>query len=68
MIAAMIASVLFAAGVEMVMLFVPALKLLDGVGNIPAQLPVLIAGIVIFALLNVFAYKKSVKNFEKIDL
>jgi ABC-2 type transport system permease protein len=68
MIAAMIVSVLFAAVVEMVMLFVPALKFLDGVGNIPAQLPVLIAGIVIFALLNVFAYKKSVKNFEKIDL
>jgi ABC-2 type transport system permease protein len=67
-IVAMVASLLFATGIELVMVFVPALKFLDGKQNVPAQMLVLIGGMIIFVLLNMLAYKKSAKNFEKIDL
>ncbi len=67
-IAAVAAAMLFALGVELLMIFVPALKFLDGKENIIAQLPVLAGGIIIFVLLNIAALKMSVKRFENINL
>lgn len=68
---ALTASILFAFVVEVLVLTVPAAKyVLDGISGdaLIRQLPVLGAGIFLFALLTVLAYKKSVKNFEKVDL
>lgn len=67
-IAALIASVLFATVVELLIIYVPALKFLDGRHNIVAQLPVFIGGIIIFALLNFAALKMSVKRFANVNL
>jgi ABC-2 type transport system permease protein len=39
-----------------------------GANHLESQLPVLIAGIVIFALITWLAYLKAAKNFEKVDL
>ena len=68
---AVIAVVLFALGVEMAVLFVPgARNVLDGIGGDAQlrQLPVLAAGIVVYALLTWLACRVSVKRFEKVDL
>jgi hypothetical protein len=67
-VAALAATVLFALGIEMLFIFVPALKFLDGKANLLAQLPVLAGGIVIFVLLNALAVKMSVKRFERVNL
>lgn len=67
-IAAVTAAVFFAAGVELAVLCVPALKALDGTGNIAAQLWVLAGGTGLFALLNIVAYRASARRFERISL
>lgn len=51
--------------------FIPVLRThLDGLGasHIASQLPVLAAGILLFALLTWIAYKISADRFEKVDL
>ena len=71
LLAALIASILFATAIETLVLSIPAAAfILDGVSGeaLLRQLPVMAAGIVIFAFLTVLAYKKSAKNFEKVDL
>lgn len=67
-IAALATAMLFAAGIELLIIFVPALKPLDGKETIAAQLPVLAAGIITFVLLNIAALKVSVKRFENVSL
>ncbi len=67
-LAACSAALLFAVGVEFLIAFVPGLKVLDGREHIAAQLSVLVGGIIIFVLLNILAYKKSAKNFERVNL
>ncbi len=49
---------------------VPALRVLDGIGpgTLIYQLPVLAAGILLFAALNAAAFKWSAKRFETIDV
>lgn len=68
---ALTAAILFDTAVEMLVLFLPAAKyLLDGISGdaLIRQVPVLGVGILLFTLLTALAYKKSVKNFEKVDL
>ena len=68
---AVTASVLFACAVEVLVAAVPAVNhALDGTSGeaLIRQLPVLGAGILLFALLTALAYRKSVTNFEKVDL
>jgi hypothetical protein len=67
-IAAISASVLFAAGVELLLIFVPVLKIFDGKEHMLAQLPVLAGGIIVFILLNIAAFKISSKRFINVDL
>lgn len=62
------AAVLFSFAVELAVLNVPALRVLDGMGNIGAQLWVLAGGIAVFVLLNIAAYRISARRFERIDL
>ena len=64
-------STAFAIAVEFAIQIVPAFK--TSLDNLNAaytanQLFVLIAGIAVFALATWLAYKKSAKNFEKVDL
>lgn len=63
-----IAVLLFATGVEFAVIYIPALRVLDGMGHIGAQLWVLAGGIVLFVLLNILAYRISARRFERIDL
>ena len=63
-----IAAVLFAAGVEFAVIYIPALRVLDGMDHIGAQLWVLAAGVALFAVLNIVAYRVSAKRFERVDL
>ncbi len=68
---AVIVSVLFAAAIETLVAAVPAAAhVLDGISGeaLVRQLPVLAAGIVIYALLTWLAYRMSAKRFEKVDL
>ncbi|MBI9106166.1 MAG: ABC-2 transporter permease [Spirochaetales bacterium] len=70
-IAANVAAILFAAAVELLVLFNPVFRnFLEG--RSPEmkvlQIIILIAGIGIFALFNFIAYKMSAKRFENIDL
>ena len=61
----------FAIAVEFAVHAVPVLTTTlnaMGAGHLESQLPVLIAGIGLFALLTWLAFKKSAKNFEKVDL
>ncbi len=67
-ITAMTAVILFAAGVEMLVMLVPAAKVLDGTKDMTIQLPLLFGGIVLFALLSFAAFKISAKRFERIDI
>lgn len=62
------AAILFATGVEFAVLAIPAFKELDAMRNVAAQLLVLAGGIVLFALLNIAAYRISSRRFERIDL
>ena len=68
---ALTAVFLFAFGVEMLVQFEPtAAYVLDGITReaLIRQVPVLVGGIVLGALLTVLGYIRSVKNFEKVDL
>jgi len=66
---ALIFALIFITAVELLVQIVPAAaKAFDGTKNMASQLPILAAGIVIFALANILAYKISAKRFEKIDL
>ena len=67
-IAALAATLLFAAAVELLILFVPALKIFDGREHIGAQLAVLAGGIILYILLSVAAFRISAKRFLKVDL
>ncbi len=65
------ASFLFASAVEVLTAAVPAVNhVLDGISGdaLIRQLPVLGAGILLYALLTALAYQKSVAKFEKVDL
>ncbi len=68
---AVTASMLFAAAIETLVLSIPAAAhILDGISGdaLLRQLPVMAIGIVFFVLLTMLAYKKSAKNFERVDL
>lgn len=67
-IVANIAALLFATAVEFGVLCIPALKELDGMWNVGAQIWVLIGGIVVFVLVNMAAYRISARLFERVDL
>lgn len=67
-IAATAATILFATGVELLILFVPALRILDGQEHIMAQLPVLAAGIALFIVMNIAALRISTKRFMRVNL
>lgn len=67
-VAGIIVTLLFAAGVEFAILYIPALRILDGMGHMGAQLLVLAGGIVLFVLLNIAAYRISARRFERVDL
>ena len=70
-IAAICACVLFAGAAETIALIVPgAAAVLDGIGPqaLARQLPVLAAGIALFALLSWLAYRVSARRFERVDL
>lgn len=62
------AVLLVAAGIEMLILFVPAAKVLDGTKDIPTHLGVLAGGIVLFFALSAAAYRISVKRFASVNL
>jgi hypothetical protein len=71
LILAVIAVSVYVVAVNVAVEVVPILKTnLDalGAGHLMSQLPVLFAGIVIFALVTVLAYKISADRFEKVDL
>lgn len=56
---------------EILIAFIPALHgTLDGLSpeKVPIRLAILLGGIVIYILLNVFSSKKAVKNFEKVSI
>jgi len=64
-----VAAVIFAAGAEMLVLMSPAAAAyLDNLHDPVSQLPVLIGGILVFALVNFAAYRLSARRFEKVDL
>jgi len=67
---AMIGAIVFVGLAELAVQTVPALRVLDGVqaGTLAYQLPLLAAGVLIFAALNALAYKASAKRFEIIDV
>lgn len=69
-IIAMVAAFVFVVLVEFSVQAVPALRVLDGIqaGTLGAQLPVLAAGILLFAALNVIAFRMSAERFETIDV
>ena len=67
-IVSMAAAMIFATGVELLVLYVPYFKIVDGMGNVPAQLIVLASGIAIFILLNIVSYKISARKFERVDV
>lgn len=66
-IVAMGVAVLFSAGVEFLTM-IPPFTVLHGRQINAAQIGVLAGGIVLFALINMAAYRLSVKRFESIDL
>ena len=67
-IVASIAVVFFATAIEFAVLFVQALRVLDGLGHIFIQLLTLAGGIIVFAVMNMAAYVISAKRFESVDL
>ena len=71
MIWAILSVIVYAVAVDLAVVLIPVLRTnLDGLGasHLASQLPVLIAGIVLFALLTLFAYRVSANRFEKVDL
>ena len=67
-IAATIAAVVFAAAVELGIVYVPFVRVFDGMQTTAAHVITLFAGIAAFAGLNIAAYKLSAARFEKLDL
>ncbi len=68
---AILASAFFAIAANVAVMQVPVLNTsLNGLGaaNIGYQLPVLLAGIVLFVLLTWLAYRISANRFEKVDV
>ncbi len=63
-----IAAIIVAAGIELLIVFVPWFKIFDGRENITAHFSMLAGGIIIFVLLNIMALKMSVKRFENVNL
>ena len=67
-IAATIAATLFAAAIELGIVTCPSYACSTALVTTPAHVITLLAGIAVFAGLNVLAYRMSAKRFEKIDL
>jgi hypothetical protein len=61
-------TVFFAGIIEVLVASVPSFRALDGWGNIPEQVVVLVAGVASFALLSFAALKLSIKRFEKVNI
>ncbi len=71
LIVALTAVFLFTGAIEVLVVTVPAVAhVLDGVSSaaLVHQIPVLAAGIALFAGANWLAYRLSARNFEKVDL
>lgn len=71
MLWAILAVIVYIVAVDVAVIFIPVLRTnLDGLGasHLASQLPVLIAGIILFALLTLLAYRISANRFEKVDL
>ena len=49
---------------------IPYFSWIDGVtfSDLQQQIPILIVGLLLFIFINILAYKKATKNFEKVDL
>jgi len=62
------ATFLFSAVIEVIILLVPAAKILDGKAHLSAQLIVLGIGLLTFFLLSYEANRLSIKRFEKINI
>lgn len=62
------AAIITAAGIELLIIFVPEFKIFDGRENLIAHFSALAGGIIVFALLSVIALKMSVKRFENVNL
>jgi ABC-2 type transport system permease protein len=67
-ILANIAAVVFAAGIELLNVYVPWFRIFDGREHLIAHLSVLAGGIIVFVLLNIVALRMSVKRFDKVSL
>lgn len=66
---AMSTAIVFMVIVECLVIFVPAVSIyIDGVTNMIAQIPVLLIGILLFALSTVVSFRVSAKRFDRIDL
>ena len=71
MLWAIITVVVCGAAINIAIIFVPVLNTnLNelGASHFTSQLPVLVAGIALFFLLTLLAYRKSATRFEKVDL
>ena len=62
------AAVLFAAGIELGIVYWPFTHFLDGMQTTTAHIVTLIVGVLAFAGMNIAAYRISAARFEKIDL
>ena len=67
-IVATIATVVFAAGIELGIVYWPFTHFLDGMQTTAAHIVTLIVGILVFAGLNYAAYRISAARLEKLDL
>lgn len=49
---------------------IPYISWIDGIAfsDLQNQIPILIIGLLLFIFINIIAYKKAAKNFEKVDL
>lgn len=71
LIVSITATILFAGIIETLVITVPAVtRVLDGISSkaMVAQIPVLLCGIVVFALLTWISMKVSIKRFSKVNL
>jgi len=50
------------------LVYIPGLQFLNSMEDLLLQIPVLIGGIIVFALLNFIAFRVSAKRFERVDL
>ena len=67
-ILATVIATLFAGLIEVGVIFVPFVRVFDGMRTTWVHVVTLLGGMAIFAVLNVAAYRMSAKRFEKIDL